>query len=366
MKNAFVKHHIKNILRFSLNTVSPLFSRKSGITPDAARERLQQVCPAPSGTMQGDNTLLPPSVDLQIVIPAYNAEAYLEECMESVLSQKTEYSYHIVLVDDGSRDNTPAICDRYSSNPRVTVIHQKNSGPAAARNAGLAELFGRYLMFVDADDVLCPGAVQAFLNTAYRHSCDIVEAGMYYLSPNGKTPAYRHATAKQLSDSYMLQGYPCGKIFRADLFRAVCFPEGYWYEDSIISFLINPSAVVIWAIPELLYEYRVNQAGMTSTTHGKPKSIDTYWITELLMQAHRDTGLPDNEAYFRYILQQFRLNQHRISDLAEEIQESVFVLSCQLLNRWFPENWQDRKYRALLNAMRSRDFGAFRMCCRQL
>lgn len=366
MTNAKLKHHIKNILRWSLNTVSPLFSRRSALTPSIARAKLLEVCPIPAGTPDADHQLLTPAVDLQIIIPAYNAEQYLEACMESVLSQNTTYSYHIVLVDDGSRDNTPAICDRYADHPQVTVIHQKNSGPAAARNAGLAQLFGRYLMFVDSDDILCPGAIQSLLDTAYHHSCDIVEGGMYYLSPDGKAPAYRHNSAKRLSDPYMLQGYPCGKVFRAELFRKVRFPKGYWYEDSIISFLILPSASEIWGIPELLYEYRVNQSGMTKSTHGKPKSIDTYWITELLMQAHQDAGLPDNGAYFRYILQQIRLNQHRVSELSDEIQECVFVLSCQLLERWFPADWTDRAYKALLRAMRERDFGAFRICCRLL
>ena len=361
-----LKQSVKSCLRWGLNTFSPLFSRKSSLEPTAAREKLLAVCPDPRGTVRAENRVVAPTVDLQIIIPAYNAEQYLGDCMHSVLSQKTEYSYHVILIDDGSRDSTPAICDRFAEHPQVSVIHQKNSGPAAARNAGLATLFGRYIMFVDSDDLLCPGAIQTMLDTAFRHNCDIVEGGMHYLSSDGRSPAYRHSSAQRISDPYLLQGYPCGKVFKAGLFCAVRFPEGYWYEDSIISFLISPSAETVWGIPDIVYDYRVNQAGLTVTTHGRPKAADTYWITELLMQAHRNQGLSENEGYFRSVLQQFRLNQHRIVELSDEVQECVFVLSCELLDKYFPCSMTLNGYRPLLRALRSKDFGAFKVCCRLL
>lgn len=363
---SLLKQSVKSGLRWGLNTISPLFSRKSSLEPAAAREQLLAVCPDPEGTVKADNQLLTPTVDLQIIIPAYNAEAYLDVCMDSVLSQKTEYSFHVILIDDGSRDNTPAICDRFAEHPQVSVIHQKNSGPAAARNAGLATLFGRYIMFVDSDDLLCPGAIQAMLDTAFRHDCDIVEGSMDYLSPEGKSIAYQHTDPQRIFDPYLLQGYPCGKVFKARLFRNIRFPEGYWYEDSIISFLISPSAETIRGIPDIVYRYRVNQSGLTVTTHGRPKAADTYWITELLMQEHRNFGIPETDGYFRSVLQQFRLNQHRVAELSDEVQEAVFILSCELLTQYFPQTATNPAYKALLRALRNKDFGAFKVCCRLL
>lgn len=365
MTKAMIKHHIKTLLRYSLNAASPLFSRISTLDADTARKKLLEVCPIPNGTTAAKNRILPPSVDLQIVIPAYNVEDYLEECMDSVLSQKTTYSYHVVLVDDGAKDGTPAICDKYADDPRVTVIHQANRGLSGARNTGFREIFGTYLMFVDSDDILLDGAIQSLLDTAYAHDCDLVEGSACYLQENSWEIMHRFPAAEKAADPYAsLHGHAWGKLYKAELFETLCFPEGFWYEDSIMTFLIFPRLANAWVTPHLCYGYRVNQAGIVRTSHGKPRSVETYWLTEQLMETYASSGFPVTDAYFRSILHQFRLNQHRVADLSEEIQESVFVLSCQLLARWFPENMTDKGYTHLLKALRSRDFGAFTMCCK--
>ena len=141
MTKSDLKQTVKAILRGGCAFASPLFSKPSIMSADAARKTLLACSPRPAGTCQAANALLPPRCDLQIIIPAYNVEAYLAACMDSVLSQETKYSYHVVLVDDGAKDRTPEICDRYAVDPRVTVIHQQNKGLSGARNTGLRELF---------------------------------------------------------------------------------------------------------------------------------------------------------------------------------------------------------------------------------
>ena len=110
----------------------------------------------------------------------------------------------------------------------------------------------------------------------------------------------------------------------------------------------------------------LNEAGIVRSSHGKPRAVETYWLTEQLMSRYAESGFPVTQPYFRSILHQFRLNQHRVSELPEEVQESVFVLSCDLLDRWFPRDMTDPAYRTLLKALRSRDFGAFKICCKLL
>ncbi|MEI3093413.1 MAG: glycosyltransferase [Oscillospiraceae bacterium] len=365
MTASTLKGAIKGTLKGILNTAAPVFSRRSAMDSASARETLLGFSPPPTGTAAADNRLLEPECDLQIVIPAYNVEAYLAQCMDSVLAQETKYTYRVILVDDGATDTTPAIADTYSDDPRVTVIHQRNKGLSGARNTGIREIFGKYLMFIDSDDFLLPGAIDAMLDTAFAHDCDLVEGGAYYVYDNmGKPSCTATSPTTRYPTPTRTHGHAWGKLYRGALFEHLCFPEGYWYEDSLLSYLIFPNVRQAWVTEHMAYGYRINQAGIVKSSHGKPKSVDTYWITEELMAEHAQAGLPADDAYFRYILLQIRLNQHRIADLPEEIQESVFVLTCDLFCNTFPADLDVSGNRTLIKALRTRDFGMYKMCCR--
>ncbi len=100
---------------------------------------------------------------LSIIIPVYNAEEYLSGCLESILDQGFS-SFEVILVDDGSNDSSPLICDRYSAtDSRFRTIHKKNGGVSSARNAGINLAKGEYLMFIDADDILLPDALERMM-----------------------------------------------------------------------------------------------------------------------------------------------------------------------------------------------------------
>lgn len=362
-----LKAAVKSTLKFCLNASSPLFRRVSVMDAPTARENLANCSPRPAGTAEASNRLLPPRCDLQIVIPAYNVEKYLSACMDSVLAQETKYTYHVILIDDGSTDATPAIANRYADDSRVTVIHQKNRGLSGARNTGIRELFGKYIMFVDSDDLLMPTAVEALLHTAFRFDCDLVEGSAYYVFDDHQTVMHRYPASGPIpSPMDVLHGHAWGKVYKASLFQNLCFPEGYWYEDSLLSYLIFPRLRSAGVASEMVYGYRINQAGIVKASQGKPKAVDTFYITEELIAAHDQAGLPVDDAYLRYLLHQFRLNQFRLADLPVEIQESVFVLACGLYERIFPADWTDRRNCALIRALKRRDFGAFRMCCKLL
>lgn len=111
---------------------------------------------------------------ISVIIPVYNVEEYLRECVDSVLCQ-TYGNFEIILVDDGSTDSSGEICDEYlEKDERVTVIHQKNGGLSAARNTGLSEANGDYLYFLDSDDYISENAFETLLETAQRDNSDIV------------------------------------------------------------------------------------------------------------------------------------------------------------------------------------------------
>ena len=126
---------------------------------------------------------------LSVIMPVYQAEKYLETSIESVLNQ-TLRDLELLLVDDGSTDRSPAICDAYAQkDPRVRVIHKKNSGVAGARNAGLDAACGEWIMWLDSDDILHPAIAETLLSLAAEKQLSAVWCSFLNMSPDG-VPVY--------------------------------------------------------------------------------------------------------------------------------------------------------------------------------
>lgn len=118
---------------------------------------------------------------LSYIIPVYNVEKYIRQCLDSILAQTMD-DYEIILVDDGSPDNCPAICDEYQEKypDIVKVIHKENGGPAVARNVGIREAKGEYLFFADSDDYLVGDCIKKVVETAAENKTDILFNNYYY------------------------------------------------------------------------------------------------------------------------------------------------------------------------------------------
>lgn len=179
---------------------------------------------------------------LSVIVPVYNAEKYLKKTLESLAAQTVADSMQIILVDDGSADSSPDICDEFASkHPDTVVIHRENGGVSAARNAGIKEAIGEYIGFVDADDTIAPDYYEKLLNAAKGNDCDMA-FGLIHLIYNGEhrpfpgwypvgTVLYRSEITnsfarKMLSDGS--QNSACIKIFRLSIVKENCieFPVG--------------------------------------------------------------------------------------------------------------------------------------------
>lgn len=121
-----------------------------------------------------------PDYDIQIILPVFNVEKYLEKCIESILNQKTKASYYVTIIDDGSTDNSTKILEKYKKNRKIQIIHQENKGLSGARNTGLNYNNSNYIMFVDSDDKLPVNAIEKLYSLAIEKSHDIVGGGVYY------------------------------------------------------------------------------------------------------------------------------------------------------------------------------------------
>ena len=140
MTASTLKGAIKGTLKGILNTAAPVFSRRSAMDSASARETLLGFSPPPTGTAAADNRLLEPECDLQIVIPAYNVEAYLAQCMDSVLAQETKYTYRVILVDDGATGLLVPVKDATGLERAVRELmddpaRKQEMGAAAAQRA---------------------------------------------------------------------------------------------------------------------------------------------------------------------------------------------------------------------------------------
>lgn len=194
---------------------------------------------------------------ITVVVPVYNVENYLAECVQSLLCQ-TYTHYEIILVDDGSTDGCPALCDRYAAqNDRVRVIHQPNKGLSGARNTGIRAAQGELLAFVDSDDTVSERMLETLWRLMQTCEADIASATYQDIK---QTPPQIY-TAEEgllhlLKEDTGMTTSACFKLYRASVFDGILFPEGQIFEDYATIPLVYAQAKRIVHTEEKLYFYR--------------------------------------------------------------------------------------------------------------
>lgn len=285
-----------------------------------------------------DYTMNTNELKVSIIVPAYNAESYIKRCLNSLISQETVYSYEIIVVNDGSTDCTLELLKHIECD-KLRIIDKPNGGISSARNVGIMNAVGEYLIFCDADDYMDVKAVQRLIEKAEQTDADIVEGTFQYISENGQIGhIVKHKNAKsKLVNTF---GVPWGKCIRKSLFRGVCFPCGYWFEDSIIHQIILPRANTIKWIEDVVYYYRTNSKGATSNAAGNPKSIDSLWVSISLFEDRRKLGINNTVDYYKYMLNMLRLGFHRTVLLPDSIKRDFYYEYASFLN----SNFQAQKF----------------------
>ncbi len=198
-----------------------------------------------------------------IIIPVFNAERSLEKCLDSIQSQ-TYGDFEVLMIDDGSTDNSFSICESYAeSDPRFRLLHQENSGPSAARNRGLREARGRCICFVDSDDYVLPDYLEKLADKAESSGAEIIFFGYHdvdregnikktNLPPEGLSGA---ALVFALSERDMF-GYTWIKCFSRESIGDVLFPEDMsLFEDEVFTCAVLEKAGSVSVLPAALYCY---------------------------------------------------------------------------------------------------------------
>jgi len=279
----------------------------------------------------------PKAFDLNVVIPCYNVEAYIGKCIESVLSQSTSYSFKIIAVNDGSKDNTLDVLTKYSENPLVSVINQENKGIARTRNVGLDNVDSDYILFLDSDDMLAPGAIDRLMNAAKKENADIVEGSVERVDSDGKdlNTGYYHAHTGIVSDINELFGFPLGKVFKTELFTHVRFPD-YEYEDSVNKEIVFPLAKKLYILEDVVYKYRVNTSSISHTSLATPKCVDSLWINlELYKDRIERFGLSNTQDYYEYKISTARLIYLRTFKYGRDVCKAAYTVYSSFISKEF-------------------------------
>lgn len=206
---------------------------------------------------------------ISVIVPVYNVASYLPQCMESILSQDYE-SLEVILINDGSTDASGEICDRYAqSDSRVKVIHQKNGGAAAAKNAGLRAAAGEFLAFADSDDYLEPGAYSHMLRVLKETGADAGEFSFRHVfqSRTEEHILQRERTVMNGLEYLRLftKGWHCAllwnKLYKRSLFDGIFFEEGHRIDDEYFTYQGMMNARTVVCDGQIVYNYRRRASG---------------------------------------------------------------------------------------------------------
>lgn len=232
---------------------------------------------------------------LSIIVPVYKVEEYLGECIDSLLSQTID-DYEIILVDDGSPDNSGKIADEYAAaNPdMIRVLHIDNGGQGRARNFALDIAKGDFVGFVDSDDWVTHDMYEKMYTRAAETGADVVVCDFMERFADGR----ESVLPASLQDNWLgSAGSSCNKIFRRSLIDELRFPVGLWYEDFYFSAVMLLRSKHTEFIAEPLYIYR---RGQESTMHNNnaAKNLDMLTIMDMLEKEMLPAGYKDDFEFF--------------------------------------------------------------------
>ena len=219
---------------------------------------------------------------ISIVLPIYNVEKYIEKCMDSVLNQ-TYKNIEVILVDDGSPDRCPKICEEYAKKDnRIKVVHKENGGLSDARNAGIKVANGEYITFIDSDDYVDEDYVEFLYNNIEKTNADIAIGAHRVLYDSGKViekATHENSVLKPkevlerilYDDGIDLSAW--GKLYKISLFDDIKFPKGRLFEDSATTYMLVDKAKKIAVNSESKYNYIIRKDSISNASFS-PQKMD--------------------------------------------------------------------------------------------
>lgn len=209
---------------------------------------------------------------ISIIVPIYNVEKYLRRCIDSILVQ-TYTDFELILVDDGSPDGCPAICDEYAqTDGRIRVIHRENGGLSAARNSGLDTTKGEYVTFVDSDDWVHPEYLEYLYRAAREHggqlsACKFIKTGTVIESEQMRYACTMQDGLTWFKEDHVNGVVAWGKLYHRSLFQSIRYPVGKIHEDEFTTYKLLHLAGDVAVIDCKLYYYYINENSIMHSSY---------------------------------------------------------------------------------------------------
>lgn len=287
---------------------------------------------------------------LSLIIPVYNAEKYIDKCINSIINSKTKFKFEAIFINDGSTDKSLEILNNYSGKYNfIKVITQKNQGISGARNTGVSNAIGKYIGFIDNDDEISEDYIEVLLNKVKDTDSDIIKCAWCSIDNSNKV------ISRNILEKISIKGNMKEKIFKYDgmiwggiikrkLWENFRFPIGYWYEDAVTRNYLYRVAKSFEYIDQILYYKRVhnNNASKILWDSANVKALDHFFIIKNITNFCQHSKIPNDKYLYYNLINEFGpFLWWRTRKLDKKIKKSVFVLACDYIENLNIEFYKD-------------------------
>lgn len=248
---------------------------------------------------------------ISIIVPVYKVEKELPKCLDSILTQ-TYSKLEILLIDDGSPDRCPEICEEYArKDDRIKVFHKVNGGLSSARNYGLDRCTGEYIAFVDSDDWITPDFIETLWRNLKKENADLSIVGYALAWESGEKMPYsdekeylvfdKEQAIREMMIQQRFQCMVCIKLHKKELFKEVRFPEGKLFEDAAITLDIFKQCERVVFCGKPLYMYYQRAESIVNSGFGKKKLDMLKYSEGMIEYSNENNKIYDIEAHTFYL-----------------------------------------------------------------
>ena len=274
------------------------------------------------------------NMELSIIVPVYNVEKYIRECLDSILKIKN-INYEVLIINDGSPDNSQKIIDEYcKKDVRVKSFIKENGGLSSARNYGLEKAQGEYIWFVDSDDLVVASEFEKFFKEAINSNKDFI-LGNCYTFKDGEKINYKELNKKEIRcyDNkekiyFELKGLPgVWRVIYKNKFlkkMGIRFKEKITAEDVLFNYLILNRTKSLKYIDTTFYLYRINREGSITTSHSKELAKNKILIANILAKDNNEKN--KNNFLKKYPIELYLIGASELNERDLEVEKNLWKI----------------------------------------